>query len=357
MSKHILLTGGGTAGHVTPNIALLPKLKEAGYKISYVGTYDGIEKELIEAQGIDYYSISSGKLRRQLTFKNFTDSFRVLKGIKQARSLIKILQPDIVFSKGGFVTVPVVLAAKSASLPIIIHESDLTPGLANRICIPRANIVCCNFEKTMKFIPIKKARLTGIPIRKELFLGDKKRGYEYTGLNNAKPIILIMGGSLGAMALNNVIHNGLDNLLVKYNIVHICGKGKLNTSLNDREGYVQYEYVGDELSDIMAMADLCISRAGANAISELLALKKLNILVPLSRAASRGDQILNAEEFRLLGYSHVIEEDSFDLDSLNLGLDKVFKEKEKYMSAMNEAKAKSSIEEFIAMFDSFIESN
>ena len=172
--KRIILTGGGTAGHVTPNIALLPRLKELGYDIHYIGSYTGIEKELIEQFHIPYHGISSGKLRRYFSMQNFTDPFRVLKGFGEANRLIKTLKPDVIFSKGGFVSVPVVLAGKKCHVPTIIHESDMTPGLANKLSIPSATKVCCNFPETLKYLPADKAVLTGSPIRRELLKGNKE---------------------------------------------------------------------------------------------------------------------------------------------------------------------------------------
>ena len=290
--KHIVLTGGGTAGHVTPNIALIARLKEEGYKISYIGSYTGIEKTLIEEQGIPYYGISSGKLRRYFDLKNFTDPFRVLKGFGEARKLLKKLQPDIVFSKGGFVSVPVVVAAGRLKIPTIIHESDMTPGLANRLCIPSAVKVCCNFPETKSHLPEGKAVVTGTPIRQELLPGDPQKGRDFTGFTSDKPVILIIGGSLGAQAVNTAVRNILPQLLPEFQVVHLCGKGKKDESLTGLTGYVQYEYIEKELADLFAMADIVISRAGANAICELQALKKPNLLIPLSANASRGDQIL-----------------------------------------------------------------
>ena len=171
--KRIILTGGGTAGHVTPNIALVPKLKEKGYDIQYIGSYDGIERKLIEDLKIPYYGIASGKLRRYFDIKNFSDPFRVIKGYGQAIRLMKKLKPSVVFSKGGFVAVPVVMAAKHCHIPVVIHESDLTPGLANKLSIPSATKVCCNFPETISHIPDGKAVLTGSPIRQELLKGNK----------------------------------------------------------------------------------------------------------------------------------------------------------------------------------------
>lgn len=203
--KKIVLTGGGTAGHVTPNLALLPSLQERGYEIHYIGSYNGIEKKLIEGAGIPYDGISSGKLRRYFDIKNFSDPFRVIKGYAEARALLKKYRPDVVFSKGGFVSVPVVLAAKHFKIPTIIHESDMTPGLANKICIPSAAKVCCNFPETLQYLPEDKAVLTGSPIRRELLQGDRLTGLNFTGLSAAKPIIMVIGGSLGAVAVNNAV--------------------------------------------------------------------------------------------------------------------------------------------------------
>ena len=274
--KQIILTGGGTAGHVTPNIALLPSLAQAGYKVSYIGSYNGIEKQLIEDLGIPYYGISSGKLRRYKSLKNLSDPFRVLAGYFQSRRLIKKLKPDIVFSKGGFVSVPVVLAAAHKHIPVIIHESDMTPGLANRIAMKSASKICCNFPETLKYLPENKAVLTGSPIRHELLLGNKFAGLKLCGFNTSKPIILVVGGSTGAVKVNNAVREILPELLKRFQVVHLCGKGKTDNSLNNIPGYIQFEYISKEMRDLFAMSDLVISRAGANAICELLALRKPN---------------------------------------------------------------------------------
>ena len=277
--KRILLTGGGTAGHVTPNMALIPGLKEAGYDIQYVGSYNGIERRLIEDMGIPYHGISSGKLRRYFDIKNFSDPFRVLKGYAEASRLIKKLKPNIVFSKGGFVAVPVVLAAKRRHVPVIIHESDLTPGLANKLCIPSATKVCCNFPETLKHLPEDKAVLSGSPIRKELFNGSREEGRRLCGFTDDKPVLMTMGGSQGAAAINKVLREDLDSLLAHFNIIHLCGKGNYDASLENKSGYKQFEYAKKELPHLFAITDLIISRAGANAICELLALKIPNILI------------------------------------------------------------------------------
>ena len=341
--KHIVLTGGGTAGHVTPNIALISRLKEEGYKISYIGSYTGIEKTLIEEQGIPYYGISSGKLRRYFDLKNFTDPFRVLKGFGEARKLLKKLQPDIVFSKGGFVSVPVVVAAGRLKIPTIIHESDMTPGLANKLCIPSAVKVCCNFPETKSHLPEGKAVVTGTPIRQELLSGDPQKGRDFTGFTSDKPVILIIGGSLGAQAVNTAVRNILPQLLPEFQVVHLCGKGKKDESLTGLTGYVQYEYIEKELADLFAMADIVISRAGANAICELQALKKPNLLIPLSANASRGDQILNARSFEKQGFSMVLEEEEITDQVLLHAVKKLFENRDTYRRAMEDAPGQDSI--------------
>lgn len=332
--KKIILTGGGTAGHVTPNIALLPGLKEMGYEVSYIGSYDGIERKLIEEFNIPYYGISSGKLRRYFDLKNFSDPFKVLKGYAEAVKIIRSINPDVLFSKGGFVTVPVVLAAKKCKVPVILHESDMTPGLANKLCIPAATKICCNFPETLSHLPAGKAVLTGSPIRKELLLGDRQAAMEFCGFTDDKPVIMIIGGSLGAVAVNNAVRAILPELLNGYNIIHLCGKGKTDSGLTGMEGYVQFEYIKKELSNLFALSDIVISRAGANSICELLALKKPNILIPLSKAASRGDQILNARSFEKQGFSAVIEEEDLTSASLLETISKVYASRDSYIEKM-----------------------
>ena len=349
--KHIILTGGGTAGHVTPNIAMIPRLQELGYTISYIGSYEGIEKKLIEEMGIPYYGISSGKLRRYFDLKNFTDPFRVLKGFGEARKLMKQLKPDVVFSKGGFVTVPVVIAASRSKVPTFIHESDMTPGLANKISIPFATKVCCNFPETVSELPADKAVLTGTPIRQELLSGDPQKALAFTGLYNDKPVIMVIGGSLGAVAVNNAVRAVLPELLKDFQVIHLCGKGKLDESLKDTKGYVQYEYIKKELADLFALADVVISRAGANAICEISALKKPNLLIPLSARASRGDQILNARSFQRLGYSVVLEEEEITNEKMLNAIHELYENRSQYTDAMAKSKQTDSIEQIVQLFE------
>jgi UDP-N-acetylglucosamine--N-acetylmuramyl-(pentapeptide) pyrophosphoryl-undecaprenol N-acetylglucosamine transferase len=350
--KKIVMTGGGTAGHVTPNIALMPALQEAGYEISYIGSYSGMEKELIEAQGIPYYGISSGKLRRYFDWKNFSDPFKVLKGYSQAVSLMKKLKPDIVFSKGGFVSVPVVLAASHCHIPAIIHESDITPGLANRIAVRGAKKVCCNFPETMKYLPENKAVLTGSPIRQELFHGVAARARRFCGFSDDnKPVLLIVGGSSGSKVVNEAVREIVPQLLPDFNIIHLCGKGNLEESMKSLSGYAQFEYISRELPDLFALADLAVSRAGANAICELLALHKPNILIPLSAAASRGDQILNAKSFQKQGFSYVIEEESLTGNELLSAIREVYAARDTYRKTMEESGQMDSIGTILSLIE------
>lgn len=342
--KRIVLTGGGTAGHVTPNIALIPSLKSNGYDIQYIGSYEGMEKSLIEDVQIPYHGISSGKLRRYFDWKNFSDPFRVIKGFFEANKLMKELKPSVVFSKGGFVSVPVVIAAKKNHIPAIIHESDMTPGLANKLCFSSATKICCNFPETVDKLPKGKAVLTGSPIRAELMLGDANKAAEICGFTDDKPVIMVVGGSLGAMSVNKIVRAILPQITEKYNVLHLCGKGKLDESLVGTKGYFQMEYAKDEMKDLFALSEIVISRAGANAICELLALHKPNILIPLPASASRGDQLLNAESFRKQGFSIVLDEDK-DLteESLIAAIDELYENRAKYEETMMKSDQTNSV--------------
>ncbi len=349
--KKIILTGGGTAGHVTPNIALMPTLRQNGYDIEYIGSYTGIEKQLIEAEHVPYHAISSGKLRRYFDWQNFTDPFRVIRGIFQAKRLMRKLKPDVVFSKGGFVSVPVVIAAKQAHIPVIIHESDMTPGLANKLAIPSATYVCCNFPETIKYLPQGKAVLSGSPIRQELLTGDKEKGKAFCGFTDDKPVLMIIGGSLGSVAVNTAVRNILPQLLPLCNIVHLCGKGNLDEKLQGTPGYVQYEYIREELPDLFALADIVVSRAGANAICELLALHKPALLIPLPASASRGDQILNAESFRNQGFAEVLDEEKITDELLLETIKKLYANQQTYIDAMKSSEGGDAIKTIVDLLN------
>lgn len=354
--KKIILTGGGTAGHVTPNLALIPELQKEGFEISYIGSQNGIEKGLIQREKIPYYSISTGKLRRYFSTKNVTDMFRVLAGIKEAASLIQKIKPDVVFSKGGFVAVPVVLGAKFHHIPVIVHESDMTPGLSNKIATPFAKKVCTTFPETLKYLPKGKGVNTGTPIRKELFEGNRQKGLELCGFTSNKPVIMMMGGSLGSVKINIQLREALPSLLKDFQLVHICGKGNLADKLNHTAGYQQFEYISDELPHIFAAADVVISRAGSNSISEFLALKKPNLLIPLSIHASRGDQILNAASFEKQGFSMVLQEEEMIGVALEKAVRTLYENRQRYVEKMEKSKASNGVSQVMQVIRGFVHS-
>ncbi len=334
MSKKIILTGGGTAGHVTPNLALLPRLKAKGFEVVYIGSKTGIEKELVTAAGVEYKAISSGKLRRYFDMKNFTDIFRVIKGTFQATVIVAKEKPDVIFSKGGFVAVPVAVGAFLNRVPFVAHESDMTPGLANKLAMPFAKKVCTTFPEAVGYIKGGKGVHTGTPIRPELFRGDRQKGLAFCGFDGTKPVLLIMGGSLGSVVLNNAVKVVIKELSTKFDIVHLRGKGNLDDELNGIKAYRQFEYINKELRDIMAAADVVLSRSGSNAISEFLALNKPMLLVPLSKKASRGDQILNANSFKSQGFAEVIEEENLTGELLVKKVNMLYNNRQRYISAM-----------------------
>lgn len=355
MSKYkIIMTGGGTAGHVTPNLALVPSLIEEGFEIKYIGSRDGIEKEIITNNNIPYYGISSGKLRRYFDIKNFTDPFKVLKGVHEARKILAKEKPDVIFSKGGFVTVPVVIAASMKKIPVIAHESDITPGLANKLASPFCDKLCVTFRESLQFVKNNKGVLTGSPIRKEILTGSKLKGKEICGFKDNKDTILIMGGSLGSKVINDAIRENIYNILKDNNIIHICGRGNLDSNLQNVDGYKQFEYVSEELTHFMHTADYIISRAGANSIFEFLALKKPTLLIPLSKNASRGDQILNANSFKKEGFSLVMEEEELQKEGILKGIKMLKESKQELIKNMNESKMNDGVKEIINVIKSSV---
>ncbi|WP_373370303.1 undecaprenyldiphospho-muramoylpentapeptide beta-N-acetylglucosaminyltransferase [Irregularibacter muris] len=342
--KKIIMTGGGTAGHVTPNIALLSSLRKEGFSVYYVGTKDGIERQLIEKENIPYYTIKAGKLRRYLDVKNITDIAKISQGFMQSLAILNKLKPDILFSKGGFVSSPLVWAAWSKRIPVVLHESDITPGLANKIALPFAKNICYSFPETIKFLPKDKSKLTGIPVRETLFTGNEVFGRKLCSFHDKKPIIVIIGGSLGSQILNKTIRQSLDTLLENHHICHICGQGNIEKNLNNIPGYKQFEYISDELPHIFAMANIVVSRAGATTLNEILALKKPNILIPLSRQASRGDQILNAESYKKQGFSYVVEEETLNEETLINAINHVSSKEKEYIAKMEASAMTNAIE-------------
>ena len=345
--KRILFTGGGTAGHVIVNLALIPMFQEEGWEIDYIGSIDGIERKLVEKlQDVTYYPISTGKLRRYMSIENMKDPFKVLKGTMQAWRIIGKRKPNVIFSKGGFVSVPVVLAAKLRAVPTVIHESDYTPGLANKLSLPFTSKVLATFPETMNFLPEKKREYVGAVIREELFKGNREKGLKICGFTSEKPVLLIMGGSGGAEKINETVRENLDSLLEVFQIAHICGHGKVDSTI-EKDGYIQFEYVNEELKDLFAITDFVVSRAGANAIFEFLALRIPMLLIPLSRAVSRGDQIVNANSFQEKRYARVLEEENLTKETLQKELMQLKENSPVMKDKMEEYKSEKSRERVI----------
>ncbi|MBU3136021.1 undecaprenyldiphospho-muramoylpentapeptide beta-N-acetylglucosaminyltransferase [Clostridium gasigenes] len=359
MSKYkIIMTGGGTAGHVTPNLALTPKLKENGFEIKYIGSVLGIEKEIIKDAKIPYYEISSGKLRRYFDMKNFSDPFKVMKGVFQASKILSKEKPDIIFSKGGFVAVPVVIAASMKKIPVVSHESDLTPGLANKLSAPFCKKLCVTFRESLNYIKDGKGVLTGTPIRREILEGSKIKGKQICGFKDNKDILLVIGGSLGAKSINDEVRRNIKEILKEFNVIHICGRGNLDKECEKINGYRQFEYVKEDLPHLLQAADFIISRAGANVIFELLVLRKPTLLIPLSRKISRGDQILNANSFEKEGFSLVLDEDvMMESDLLMIKLAELKEKKDILIENMQNSKLKNGVDEIFKVIVQCIELN
>ncbi|CDQ21185.1 UDP-N-acetylglucosamine-N-acetylmuramylpentapeptide N-acetylglucosamine transferase [Halobacillus karajensis] len=350
--KRILFTGGGTAGHVIVNLALIPEFQKQGYEVDYIGSYEGIEKKLIESlEGVTYHGISTGKLRRYMSKENFKDPFKVLKGLVQSLNILQKRKPQVIFSKGGFVSVPVVMAARLKNIPTVIHESDYTPGLANKLSFPFAKKILATFPETMNHLPEGKGEYIGAVVREELFEGNRAKGLSLCDFHKQKPVVMVMGGSTGSKKINDAIRNLLDKLLQEVQIVHICGHGHKDPSINKR-GYAQFEYVQDELKDLFAATDYIVSRAGSNAIFEFLALKKPMLLIPLSRSASRGDQILNADSFVKQGYAIKLEEEELTDERLLADLQKLISNRETILKEMQNYQSDRTKEKVIDIIQS-----
>ncbi len=335
--KKIVLTGGGTLGHVTPHLALIPHLKEAGYEIHYVGTENGMEAgKMKSVEGIIYHAVKSGKLRRYFSWQNFTDPFRVVAGAFQSAHLMGKIKPDVVFSKGGFVAVPVVFGAWLRRIPVLCHESDLTPGLANKLCKPFAKKFATTFPECAEALG-RKAEMTGTPLRPELFRGSREKGLKLAGLDGQKPVLMMMGGSSGAQSVNACLREALDELTKTFDILHACGKGNLDPGLEGREGYRQFEFLDQELPDMLACTDLVLSRAGANALCEFQALGRPMLLIPYPKGASRGDQILNAKSLQKRGLCHVLMQEDMTRETLVKAVQETWADREKLAEALKNA--------------------
>ena len=346
--KKIVLTGGGTAGHVTPNLALIPRLLADGWEIHYLGAANSAEAELISRiPEVAFHTISVGKLRRYFDLKNFSDPFRVLKGIAQATAIIRKIKPNVVFSKGGFVSVPVVYGAKLNGIPVVTHESDLTPGLANKLCLPFASAQCCTFPEAVKYSKGKGVH-TGTPIRPEVLSGNRENGLKRFGFHDSLPVLMVVGGSSGAQAINECVREALPELTQTFQVLHLCGKGNLNSSLEGAQNYTQCEYLNEEMADAYACSDVLISRAGSNALCEILALRKPALLIPYPASASRGDQILNAQSFEKRGLAKVLDQANMTAATLKQQVIDLYRERGAILDAMANEKTADGIENVLA---------
>ncbi len=342
--KRIILTGGGTAGHVTPNLALIPRLLEDGWDVHYVGEANSVEQRLTaNIPGVTYHAVSCGKLRRYFDVKNFSDPFKVIRGVDQARRLVHKLKPNVVFSKGGFVSVPVVYGAKLNHVPIVCHESDMTPGLANKLTAPFATVMCCTFPEAAKLAG-PKGLYTGTPIRPEILKGDRAQGLKRFGFKDGIPVIMITGGSSGAVAINEAVRGALPKLTECFQVLHLCGPGNFNASLEGTRRYTQCEYLDAEMADAYACADMLISRAGSNTLCEIVALRKPALLIPYPKGASRGDQIINAQSFVDRGLAYQLLQENMTPDSLYEAVVKVYANRGALYEAMDHEPAGNGLE-------------
>lgn len=339
----ILFTGGGSAGHVTPNIALMNRLRSEGWEVRYVGSRNGIEKEIIARLDVPYLNIPTGKLRRYFSWQNFLDPFLVLGGIVKSLFICLRERPDVVFSKGGFVSVPLVVSAWMCRIPVICHESDITPGLANRLSFPFCRYICVNFPRTAETLPGQKVVVSGTPVRDQVVHGDADAGRRALGLSADKPVLLIFGGSLGAESINQCVREAVHELLEQFQVVHVAGAGHIADHLTDLPGYHQCEYLHDEFGDVLAAADLVISRAGANAIYELLVARKPHILIPLPGTSSRGDQVINANAFAEAGASLVIVQEELGKDRLLSTVARAWRDREALVRDMATFEIRDSV--------------
>lgn len=321
----IVLTGGGTAGHIMPNLALVGELKKYFDTIHYIGG-DGMEKELVEAENIIFHKVSCVKFNRNNIFKNIQLPFILTKGIQEAKRILSDLQPNVIFSKGGYVGLPACFAAKSLKIPIVIHESDYTMGLANKVVSKYAQKVLTSFAET------EGGEYVGNPIRTSILSGDKNRIITTLDLNPSKNTILFMGGSSGAQCINNIVYTGLSELTKKYNIIHISGKsGDLTIK---HSNYNQLKYT-DNIADYFDLADCIVSRAGANTLCEVASLGKHSICIPLPKGTSRGDQLYNAESFQKRGMTEILLQEDLFVESILYKIDGIWSKKQPILNIEN----------------------
>lgn len=343
----IVLTGGGTAGHCIPNLTLIPHLKKHFNEIHYIGSVNGMEKSLVKNYKIPYHAVSCEKLRRSLTVKNFSIPIKLIKGVTEAGKILDEIKPDVIFSKGGYVSVPAVIAGKKRKIPIVLHESDLTMGLANKLCAKFSNLVLTSFPETAK--SVKNGVYVGSPIRK---IKKTKTDISKFGFNLKKPVLLVFGGSQGAYVINETLRNALPDLLEKFNVFHICGKGNINKKI-EKNGYYQVEFVNN-MDEILNLSDVCVTRAGANSLFELTSIKKPCLVIPLPKGNSRGDQVLNAEYFEKKGQILVLPQSSLTEDSLKFYVNALYGNKDFIKSKMQDDYVSDKSEKIAEILSGYI---
>lgn len=282
---------------MSPALAVAEQCIAKGDTILFVGSKNGIEKKLANEAGLKYAEISTGKLRRYFSFKNFTDPFRALRGYMQAKKILKKFKPDTVFASGGFVSLPVGLAAKKLQIPLVLNEADLYPGLSNKILAKYADKICIAFPDAKKNLPKEKTILTGLPLQKKTLSGKKSRLQKIIKFPKNKPVLVILGGSQGASFLNNLVSENLPEILKNFSVIHLTGRGKAD-EIKAKKNYLPLEYVDSQtMADIYATADIAIARAGSNTLFELSAWKIPSIIIPLPSAAA-DHQSKNAAYFK-----------------------------------------------------------
>jgi len=347
-SRLIVFTGGGSAGHVTPNLAIIEACINSGDRVAYIGSYHGLERQLVERLAIDYYPIRSGKLRRYFSWQNFIDPFNIAIAVVQSFYYLLRLKPKKVFSKGGFVAFPVVVAARMLGIEVIAHESDFSPGLANRMSYPFVAKLCLTFPEAVQYFKKRqKLLVTGTPIRQQLTQGDKQRGLALCNFNEQKPVVLVTGGGLGATPINQAVRAALDELLAQFNVIHLTGLDRTDERLRDVPGYCQFDYVHDELADLFAASDVIVSRAGANAIYEFILLQKPHLLIPLPKKVSRGDQLDNADYFASKQLSEVLFEEQLTTELLLASINHLYQHKSAYQEKMAQFVSKNPTEQIV----------
>lgn len=355
IKKKIVLTGGGTAGHILPNLALAPYLEKEGYDVIYFGSRSSMDQSLLESMSkLPFVGIASGKLRRYFDFHNFIDLFYTLQGCVQSWLLLRKIKPVLVFAKGGFVSVPVVWASWCLKIPVLLHESDISPGLANKLMMPFAKCICLSFPQTLSQLPASKTRLTGLPVRSFLLRGDAIKGRDLCNFNTFKPILMVMGGSQGSQVLDNFIWKNLALLLHSYQLIHLARKQQNNDPIPIAEGYRFFEFVNEDLAHLYACADIIMSRSGANTLFEILHLKKPALLIPLPKSVSRGEQISNAKAFKELSCGEMLEQEDMDIETVLTLCKKLYANKSDYIANMSKWSGQDAAENITEIIGEFV---